>query len=134
MIDLMAYAEANRLRTRNLADGRALEPMNGKSKRMSAGYGGPTDRDDAIIGSGGYVTAVGVPEGKVGVFVRAGSSSGLTARLRPLDAIPWAREQRGDLEAFGYVSEADLPMALKAIKVYRIGSGNPCPNTSGLRR
>lgn len=124
-MDLIAFAESNRYRTRSLADGYPLYPIKGPLKP-----GSRADLDLAIVGRRGFITANGSPEGRLTVMIAATSRGRLTAAIAEATAtIAFVPIQRGDTEAIGTVPDALAPQAASFIRAYRVpGRSGPPAN------
>jgi hypothetical protein len=128
--ELLEYANAHRLRTRNLHDGGPVGPGELRRKRgVPPAYIGDGDRLDAIIGPFGYVTA----EGNVlGWALLCRSGKGLGIRLERLEKVPGVIvTQVGDTEAAGICPFEAIDAVLDVLEPYRVRpDANLDPNSA----
>ena len=125
------YAKENHYRTRNLHDGRPVPPAAVDRKKRSAKEQAEEalrlgeDRCTAIVGEQGYVFE---QDGKLDWLIfRRRSGSFLIDSVQTILSYSTVctLDQLGDLEAAGTASTAAIGHVLEAIKVRRIGRGNP---------
>lgn len=129
-VDLMAYARAHRLRTRNLHDGAPVPPARRRGGLEHPAYSGPSDRFDAIIGRDGYVAMDG---DRLSVFAAYRSARGLNAGLRRLTAAGLVVQQEGDTEVGGWAPVERIEEILAAIRVYRRKSASVGRSAGAMR-
>lgn len=126
-LDLLAYAQKHRLRTRNLHDGRPLHPLRvpvGGRGRVE-GYVGDEDRMDAIVCHHGYVAEEG--QDQIGWYVFGREFA--FRWLEPLVGLGATVTQEGDSEAAGTAPAEYLEEIVQALKPYQ---RHPPRSTSSL--
>lgn len=126
MTDLLALAQTERFRTRNLHDGlpvppALIQPKKRRSYASVVGYVGQSDRMDAVVGHRGYLHQD--EAGRLSIYL--GPRVAVPRSVREIEAIGGTVVQRGDKELSATIPADRMREAIAMIRVSKLRPGRP---------